>query len=118
MSEVKRGPGGKWLPGSSPNPSGRPKRVREVFEIAADASPRMIRILIQIAENEAEDSRARTAAAKVVVAYGCGEPQREVKIESVHRTEALSSLTANEIRAIAKLPLVEEREPPGDAEPH
>lgn len=28
--DVPRGAGGKWLPGTSPNPSGRPKKLRDI----------------------------------------------------------------------------------------
>lgn len=29
-ADVQRGEGGKWLPGASPNPGGKPKKLREI----------------------------------------------------------------------------------------
>ncbi len=40
-SDVPRGPGGKWLPGTSPNPSGKPRKLRDI-EAMLDAEHRTV----------------------------------------------------------------------------
>ena len=68
--------------GPSPNPSGVGGRYHEVLRLAREAAPRIIQILIDIAQDPAEDSRARIVAAQEVLGRAFGRVPMEVKADS------------------------------------
>src|SRR5947208_11133063 len=47
----RRGPQGQWLPGSSPNPGGRPKIIEDIRDLAREHTETAINTLVQIAES-------------------------------------------------------------------
>lgn len=81
-----------FVKGRSGNPGGRPKKVREVEEIALQASPECMRILIAIAQNEDEDARARTAAIKEIFDRGLGKAIQRTEITGAEGLPLLTKL--------------------------
>ncbi len=103
-----RAPDGKFLKGRSYNPGGKLKRVAECQALALDETPASFRLLIKQRDNENEDSRVRQAAAKLLIAYGIGEPPKEVRVETNGTPDGLDALTVEELRALARQSLADD----------
>jgi hypothetical protein len=71
-----RSAGGKWLPGQSPNPGGRPKGVEEVQRLAREHTPAAIKALITITGNAKAPPAARVSAATALLDRGWGKPMQ------------------------------------------
>ena len=72
-NHVKRGARGKWLPGASPNPGGRPKVVADIRDLARQYSDKAIATLVEIAERGKQEN-ARVAASTALLDRGWGKP--------------------------------------------
>src|SRR5215217_1094619 len=68
-----RGERGKWLPGQSPNPGGRPKNVTDIRELAREHTATAIAALLEIAENGKQEA-ARVSAASAILDRAWGKP--------------------------------------------
>jgi hypothetical protein len=71
---------GKFVKGQSGNPGGRPKKVKEIEDLALEATPECLKILIKIAKRESEDSRARIAAIKEILDRGLGKAVQKTEV--------------------------------------
>lgn len=107
-SKAGRRPDGKFQPGVSGNPGGRPKTRKAVQEYAQLHTFEMIDIQASIARDRRAGKVARIMASKEVLAQGWGKPTQPVEltgkdgkpIES--RTEDpfdLSKLSTEELKA-------------------
>lgn len=71
------GPGrtasGKWAPGHSPNPGGRPKALTAVVEAARKEGVASIMALVAIRDDVAAAEAARIAAARELLDRGFGK---------------------------------------------
>src|SRR4030088_2714237 len=74
---ARRGAGGKWLPGKSPNPGGRPAVVADIRDLARQHSGTAVNTLVHIAENGKQES-ARVAAASALLDRGWGRPTQPI----------------------------------------
>src|SRR5919197_6143022 len=70
---VRRGARGKWLPGTSPNPGGRPKVIESIRDLARQHTDTAIAALVKIAEAGKNES-ARVAASTALLDRGWGKP--------------------------------------------
>src|SRR5947207_1890360 len=70
---AKRGPQGQWLPGSSPNPGGRPKIIVDIRDLAREHTETAINALVHIAARAKQES-ARLAAASALLDRGWSKP--------------------------------------------
>lgn len=70
---------GRWRPGRSPNPGGRPKREAELRELAQEDCPRAIARLAELMESE--DGATAIAACKSILDRGCGRPAQAIAVE-------------------------------------
>lgn len=84
MGSKKKPPPHAWKPGQSGNPGGRPKKSRELEELIREAltmpdgrNKAVERLLGIMAEGEDKDS---IAAAKLLKAYGYGNPRQQVEV--------------------------------------
>jgi hypothetical protein len=75
-------PGRPFQKGQSGNPSGRPKKDREIEELARQHTPAAIAALV-----EALKGKDRVAAANVLLAYAWGRPRQPIEHggEMTHR---------------------------------
>jgi hypothetical protein len=72
----------KFQKGKSGNPSGRPKVVTEVRDLARAHTATALKSLVAIYEDDAQDPRARVAAAKEVLDRGFGKPVQSIDMKS------------------------------------
>ena len=73
-AEVERAEGGKFAPGKSGNPGGRPKGLSEVIELARKHTVTSIAGLASIANDESMPPSARVAAHNSLLERGWGKP--------------------------------------------
>jgi hypothetical protein len=69
-----------FKPGQSGNPSGRPKQVRELIELARTAVPQAFALAMKLMLNAEADDRVRLEAAKFLTSYGLGAPPRQLQV--------------------------------------
>jgi hypothetical protein len=72
--------------GKSGNPSGRPKEIGHVRDLARKHTSEAITVLVSIMNNEEEKAAARVAAAKELLERGYGRSQQEVDITTAGQT--------------------------------
>jgi hypothetical protein len=75
---VARDEAGKWLPGESGNPSGRPKSIFELAELARAHTAAAIKTLAAIMNDKEVAEPARIAAACALLDRGYGKPVMSV----------------------------------------
>ena len=73
----KRGSRGRWLPGSSPNPGGRPAGMIEVRDLARHHTAMCIAQLARLVEH-AKSDQAKIAAATELLSRGWGRPTQPI----------------------------------------
>jgi hypothetical protein len=69
-----RGPGRRFQPGQSGNPSGRPKQDQSITELARAHCPRAIEVLAELMNNPKATASARAMAAEKLLDRGYGKP--------------------------------------------
>lgn len=117
-----RRPNGTFATGTTGNPGGRPKAVRELVELARSHVPASLELAVELRDDETEDSRVRLDAAKFLVAYGLGSPTKfdPTAPDFTDPPDPNEQLTVEELRALARRSLRdelrEERELSGDAD--
>jgi len=79
---MERNGQGKWLPGTSGNPGGRPRgAVRQIRLLCQDAAEGLVRELIQIALDPNQRARDRISAASIVLDRALGKATPELPDE-------------------------------------
>lgn len=80
--------------GTSGNPGGKPKYIKEVRRIAGEQSAETINRLLEIRDDASYDVRGRIEACKIILAYGVGKPVQPVHkvVEHVKRSPRDMSL--------------------------
>lgn len=72
--------GGSFKPGQSGNPSGRPKVVAEVRDLARQYTPEAIHTLVSIMQDDDANPSARVAASNAILDRGYGKAQASLEI--------------------------------------
>ena len=75
----------RFKPGQSGNPGGRPKVLAQVRELAREKSVEAINTLVAIMRDEAQDARARVAAANAILDRGWGKPAQAIELDARHQ---------------------------------
>lgn len=73
---VKRDERGRIQKGTSLNPGGRPKAVRELLAVARESVPEALALANRFVADEEMDARVRLEAAKLLLSYGLGSPPK------------------------------------------
>lgn len=97
----KKWPGNPaWVKGApSANPSGRPKVITHIRDLAREASPECIAALRRIVNDKDEKASAVVAAANALLDRAWGRPETHLTIE---RDNDLSELDLAALRAIVE----------------
>lgn len=75
--------------GQSGNPSGRPKVVAEIRELAREHTTMAIKTLVEIASDQEQDPRARVAACNSLLDGGYGRPAQAITVQPAPQCEEL-----------------------------
>lgn len=99
----KREPGnGKWVKGQSGNPSGRPKEIGWVRELARAYTDVAVQTLAQIMQDDKQPAASRVSAAQSLLDRGWGKPSQPVGgADDLPPIRTLRDLTETELMAIA-----------------
>ena len=73
---------GRFAPGTSGNPSGRPKETGEVRELARQHTDKAIATLADIMEDAKQPPAARVAAASALLDRGYGKAPQSMEIDA------------------------------------
>jgi hypothetical protein len=77
--QVVRLPSGRWAPGQSPNPGGRPNVARAVRELARQHTTLAVETLVEICQH-GDKEMARIAAAVALLDRAWGKPSIAVEV--------------------------------------
>lgn len=72
---------GQFAPGSSGNPSGRPRRDHDIAALAREHTEAAIDALVEIMSNETASPSARIAAANTLLDRGYGRARQSQDVE-------------------------------------
>ncbi len=102
---------GRYLAGVSGNPTGRPKVIGELKELASVHTPRAIQTLADVMNDKEAPHAARVAASTALLDRVYGRPSQnvEARIESVDMGKAAASVLMD-LANKAKLRKAEEAE--------
>jgi hypothetical protein len=75
---VTRDANGRWLPGHSPNPTGRPKRDAEIREAFQDLGAEAVERVQQLMRSK--DETVAVAACRLALERGYGKPMQSVTV--------------------------------------
>jgi len=95
MNEVARDLKGRWLPGTAPNPGGRPRAIEQVQTLARTHTAEAVATLVEICGNRKAHPSARVAAASAILDRGWGRPMQSVQVE------AQASVLPSELAALS-----------------
>ncbi len=89
---------GRWKPGQSGNPGGRPKAIIEVAAAAREHTTEAIATLASIMRNTDATASARVSAAAILLERAWGKPAQTMTLK---REGEYKDLTDDELIAIA-----------------
>ncbi len=78
MATANRTVSGRFKPGQSGNPGGRPKTLARVQDLARQYTETSIKVLGEIMEDESERGATRIAAIQVLLDRGWGKPLQRI----------------------------------------
>lgn len=74
----RRGPGRPFKPGQSGNPSGRPKMSDDVREMLKAATPKAVKLLVSVMDDDGQKAALRMDAAKTIIERVYGKPLQPI----------------------------------------
>src|SRR5438876_7935982 len=85
MNEIaEREANGRFLPGFTPNPSGRPKIVDEIRQLARQHAPDAFKRVCELVDSE--DERTALAAAQEILNRAYGRPMQAIE-QTIEHTD-------------------------------
>jgi hypothetical protein len=81
---------GRWLPGQSGNPAGRPKKPAWFVERIKELSPRALDELEALATDPDTPAHVRFSANKLILEYLVGPPTQSLEITAETNTRSLN----------------------------
>jgi hypothetical protein len=75
---------GRWQPGESGNPAGRPpltRTAKELKEACKALTPKTLGVLDRIASNPKSPAAARVKASEVLLSYAWGRPAQTIGLD-------------------------------------
>lgn len=104
---VKRDSRGRLVSGSSGNPGGRPRAVRELLEMARASVPKALSLAVAFMDDERIDPRVRLESAKFLASFGLGTPHKQQADHEEDERRMLAAMTDEEIKNRAREILAE-----------
>lgn len=95
---VKAGEEHRFQPGQSGNPDGRPKKVRQIEDIAQESAEVALKKLVKLMNSK--DERVALSAAQAVLDRGVGKPKQTIANE-VTRKRDVTDIGDDELASIA-----------------
>ena len=86
-----------WKPGQSGNPGGRSKAKQNIVDIARSATPKAMRTMIAIMENEKAPFSVRAYCADKVIDRAYGKPAQSTNVNVSVNSRQLSQLSDAEL---------------------
>lgn len=83
-AEGKPKPQGRWLPGQSGNPSGRPQAAYRISDLAKQHTEEALATLVEICRNKEAPPGARVNAATVLLDRAWGKPVQAIEAVTVN----------------------------------
>lgn len=74
----RRGPGRPFRPGQSGNPGGRPKMSDDVREMLKAATPKAVKLLVSVMDDDGQKAALRMDAAKTIIERVYGKPLQPI----------------------------------------
>jgi hypothetical protein len=71
---------GRWLPGASANPRGRPVVMAELKKLAREQTPLGFWRLVKILEDDDQPGSVHVQAVQLLWSYGYGKPVQQVEL--------------------------------------
>jgi hypothetical protein len=100
---------GQWAPGASGNPSGRPRILKDVIDLAREHTGEAVENLVMIMRSEKAPAQARVAACNSLLDRGYGKPMQAVDVNSQINLGGISNADIESI--LAALDAAGENEP-------
>ena len=107
---------GRFLPGKSGNPGGRPREVGHVKELARQHTPEAIQTLAAIMADPKEPSAARVRAAEALLDRAWGKPAQQISGE-LNINRDVRDMSTAELLAIVAADRENERDEQPESEP-
>jgi hypothetical protein len=103
----KRRPNGTIMPGHSLNPSGRPRVVQEIQELARSAAPAAFAKIVGLLDSA--DERTALAASQEVLNRAYGKPMQQVQSEvrQINMGSLLALAMKEKNKGEAALPIID-----------
>ena len=99
---VKRDSRGRIVSGSSGNPGGRPKAVRELLDMARASVPKALALAAAFMDDDRLDPRIRLESAKFLASYGLGTPHKQLDDHNEEERRMLAAMSDLEIEDRAR----------------
>lgn len=98
MTEKQRGRSGRFAPGVSGNPGGRPRDVHGIRELARESGPEAIQTLKDLMKSS--DERVRLSASVALLDRGFGKPTQPLDHELHQATRSVQEMSNDELDAL------------------
>ena len=87
-----------WKPGESGNPSGKPKSIRQVTDLARSRAEKALKVLEDVMNDDGATPASRVSAATILLERGYGKPSADVQLTVKRNANDFSD---EELEAIA-----------------
>jgi hypothetical protein len=101
---VERLPSGRFAPGVTGNPGGRPQAVRDVAAAARAHTADAISVLAEIMNSPKTPSAARVAASSLLLAYAWGKPTQAIAVSlPAYQSPQTNATLAEAARSVSEM---------------
>lgn len=99
QAKAGRAADGRFLPGTCPNPNGRPQSIAELRKLARSHTVECIEKLIEMVRDPFTDGKVKCTAIGMLLDRGYGRPQQQIEVGG---PGAFQNMTDSELQEFAK----------------